>query len=188
MNIVDIIVILFLCGWVVRGYLIGLSISLTTCTGVIGGLAGGIFLTNGIADSLPFTFENEVTLVVTVYLVVFFLISSFFRVLAIFFKKALTKSSLTDADSLTGAVIGLIEALILSSVILIAVVFIPFESPRSSLGKSGFVKYLLYSSKIIMYNLPSELKTEIDEVLIDFSRPDYTPRFTPTPTSSDSRE
>ena len=185
MNFVDIILILFLVGWAVRGYLIGFNVSLTTFTGVIAGLAGGIFLTMRIADVLPNIIEDATTMVVLVYLILFFLISTFFRAMAWFFRNALKSSEVIDADSFSGAVVGIVEGLILSSVLLIAIVFSSFEAPRNAIRDSGIAKYMLYSARVVMYSLPPDVKERANEIIESSSIPIYKPRqnsaVSPTP-------
>ncbi|MDZ7816928.1 MAG: CvpA family protein [Planctomycetota bacterium] len=187
-NLVDIIMVVFVIAWAVRGFYVGFSLTLTSFTGIVGGIAAAVFFSPYVADMMKSGIHSEVARTLVAYFLLFFIVSTVFRILGILMKNALRKLKLSDIDAALGSVISLLEAIVLCMVILLFVVQIPWEAGRKSVSESLLGRQLLHASKIIVFTLPSDVRSRLDEFLVappgeppDNTEPEPSPSPTPTP-------
>ena len=192
-NLVDIIIVLFVIAWAVRGFYIGFSLTLTSFTGIVGGIAAAVFFSPYVADMMKSGIHSEVARTLVAYFLLFFIVSTIFRIIGILMKNALKKLKLSDIDAALGSVVSLLEAVVLCMVILLFVVQSPWETGRVSVSKSLLGRQLLHASKVIVFTMPDGVRGRLDDFLVappgeppdEYDEPATEPSISPTSTPDD---
>ena len=165
MNLVDIIVIVFVFIWVVRGFFYGFALTLTTFAGILGGIACAIYFSKPLADMMGGMIKDDRMRVIIAYVLIFLVVSIAFRVLGLLMRELVKKLKLRSADAVLGAVVSGIEALLITMIALLLIVQSPWEKARASVAQSVTAPYILEGARVIVFNMPDDMRERLEKFL-----------------------
>lgn len=175
MNILDIVLVLILAFFTIRGFFRGLLMELAT----IAGLLLGFWLANSQADLLlPLVsraMNDPSTAYLTAYLLTLLAVMIVVWLLVHLMRSALKASKLSGMDHLFGGVFGFIKGGLLGAILLMVLVV---NSPGAGYLHASLVQpYLGGVSDWLARYLPSELRQEYMEGAADLRRAVDSPNF-----------
>ncbi len=183
MNLVDIIIIVVVLLWMVRGYYVGFMMTLTTLCGMVVGLICAIYLSKYLAEAMQSFINDEMTRHLLAYLLIFLIVAIIFRIIGLLLRELIKKMKLGGADSVLGVLASAVEALLLIMIALLVIIQSPWEKTKAEVRNSLIAPYMLEGAKIAVFNLPEHLRKQI---VRDIDNPDvkHEPSPSPSPTSS----
>ena len=163
MNILDILIVIFLLLWIIRGYFSGFSFTLTNLLGLICGITGAMIFSPTVAKMMDGYIKNQLIRELIAYFLIFFIITTTFRIIGIVMKKTLLKYKLRDVDSYMGALVSGLEAILLISIVILLFTWGPWETTRNMVGESKFAPAFYYVSRVIISNLPEDVQRQLQK-------------------------
>lgn len=167
MNLVDIIILAFVLIWIVRGFFVGFALTIATLAGMVCGIAAAIFFSPSLADMMRNMIENDMLRVLVAYFLIFFIVSTVFRILGFLLRDLLKKWKMTDLDAFLGAAVSTIEASLLVMIILLLLAQTPWEGVRRSISSSMLGPAFLKGAKLIVFNMPDEVREKLERYTKD---------------------
>ncbi len=161
MNFVDVIIIAVALLWLVRGFVQGFFLTLTSLAGIVAGVMCAIYFSDSLASMMGFI-ENESIRVFAAYILIFLIVSTGFRIVGLVFRGLIKKLKLGGVDSFLGAALSLVEAAALVIIMLLVVVQSPWEGGKRAVKESVLAPRLLYVSKMMIYNLPPDVQKKVE--------------------------
>ncbi len=163
MNLVDIIIVVFILLWMVRGYFVGFSLTIATLAGMIGGIAAAIFFSPSLADMMRNMIENDMVRVLVAYFLIFFIVSTIFRILGFLLRDLLKKWKMTDLDAMLGSAVSSIEAVLIIMIVLLLISQTPWEGARRQISASTLGPVFLKGAKLVVFNMPDEVREKLEQ-------------------------
>ena len=167
MNLLDYAIIIFLALWLLRGYFTGFSLTLTSFLGIVCGVVAAILLSPYLGEMLESYIDSEMLCQLIAYFAIFFVVSSAFRILGLIMRKALVKMKLSDIDSYMGAMVSVLEAAVITVVVLLLIMWTPWEGGHKLVGESRIAKVMLTGAKVLSSNLPEDIREKLEPRLED---------------------
>ncbi|GAB4161340.1 MAG: hypothetical protein Kow00107_09120 [Planctomycetota bacterium] len=163
MTLVDIIIVAFLLAWMVRGFFVGFSLTVTTFAGMVGGIAGAIFLSPSLAGMMKGMIDNGTVRLLVAYFLIFFIISTIFRIIGYLMRNLLKKLKMTDLDSILGALVSGVEAVLIIVVVLLLLINTSWEGAKQAVSRSTLGPVFLEAAKVLVFNMPEDIRDRIEK-------------------------
>jgi len=167
MNWIDLLALLVVVIWIVRGFIFGFALSLMTLLGVVAGAVCAVFLSPPLADAMMGAIANPSLRLMIAYLLIFLIVVTVFRIIGLLMKEALKKLKLEGVDALLGGIVSGIEGVLLVMALLIVIIQSPWEDGRNAVGRSALGPLSLSAARAIVQRLPAEYGKEISPFLLE---------------------
>ncbi|MDZ7816929.1 MAG: CvpA family protein [Planctomycetota bacterium] len=167
MNLLDYAIIFFLALWLLRGYFTGFSLTLTSFLGIVCGVVAAVLFSPYLGQMLEEYIDSKMVCQLLAYFAIFFVVSSTFRILGLIMRKALVKMKLRDIDSYMGAMVSLLEASLITVVIIMLVMLTPWDGGHKLVGESRIAKVMLSGALLLSSNLPEDIREKLEPRIED---------------------